>query len=84
MPASGSRPTEPDHEAEPGYPKTTGCLMIYKGVAAYESRRKQKLTTREVNATDPATSIFLRWSEPAITFDWADHPTTFRNLGDSR
>ena len=73
-PATGSRPAEPDHEVEPGFPETTGCLMIYGGVVVYESWCKQKLTARVVNAVSPATSTFLRWFESAITFDRADHP----------
>jgi hypothetical protein len=51
--------------------------MIFGEPAACESRRRQKLMTREVNA---ATSLgkgvlgFLKWSETTITFDRKDHP----------
>jgi hypothetical protein len=40
----------------------------------YESRRKQKLTAREVMVVSPATPEYLRWSEVPITFDHSDHP----------
>src|SRR5438105_4670588 len=48
--------------------------MIYGGSDAYEPKRKQKLTAREINAITPATPKYLKWSEAPITFDRADHP----------
>src|SRR6266540_660131 len=48
--------------------------MIYGGSDAYESKRKQKLTAREINAITPATPKYLKWSEAPITFGRADHP----------
>src|SRR5438105_3206866 len=48
--------------------------MIHGGSAAYESKRKQKLTTREINVFMPETPKYLKWSEVAITFDRSDHP----------
>src|SRR6266498_1105272 len=48
--------------------------MIYGGSDAYESKRKQKLTTREINAITPATPKYLKWSKAPITFCRADHP----------
>jgi hypothetical protein len=47
---------------------------IYGGTESYESRRKQKLTAREVMAVSPATLVYLKWSEVPITFDHSDHP----------
>jgi hypothetical protein len=47
---------------------------IYGGLDSYESRRKQKLTAREVMAVSPATPEYLKWSEVPITFDRSDHP----------
>jgi hypothetical protein len=47
---------------------------IYGGPDSYESRRKLKLTAREVMAVSPATIEYLRWSEVPITFDRSDHP----------
>ena len=47
--------------------------MIFGGSAAYDSKRRQKLTRREVYTAEPATPTFLRWSESAITFDRTDH-----------
>lgn len=39
-----------------------------------DSKRKQKLELREVNAIAPATPQYMRWSEVPITFDRFDHP----------
>src|SRR5438128_2482699 len=47
--------------------------MIFGGSAAYESKRKQKLTAREINAVMPVTPKYLKWSELPITFDRSDH-----------
>nr|ABF96513.1 retrotransposon protein, putative, Ty3-gypsy subclass [Oryza sativa Japonica Group] len=46
---------------------------IFSGPLAYESKRKQKLTEREINAVQPNTPQYLRWSEIAIKFDRLDH-----------
>ena len=44
------------HPDGSGFPDAQRELhMIYGGSAAYESKRKQKLTTREINALGPAT-----------------------------
>ena len=48
--------------------------FICGGPDACDSKRKQKLALREVNAIEPATPEFLRWSEVPITFDRSDHP----------
>src|SRR5438128_1852133 len=55
--------------------------MIYGGPAAYESKRKQKLTTREINAVIPITPKYLKWSEAPITFDRSDHPNNIPHPG---
>src|SRR6266542_4418991 len=47
--------------------------MIYGGSDAYESKRKQKLTAREINAITPATPKYLKWLEVPITFGRANH-----------
>src|SRR5207237_10519597 len=47
--------------------------MIYGGLDAYESKRKQKLTAREINAVHSVTPKYLKWSEVPITFGRADH-----------
>ena len=51
-----------------------GCLMIFEGLAAYDSKCRQKLMHREVYTAEPAVPTFLRWLESTITFDWTDHP----------
>src|SRR5438105_13757860 len=48
--------------------------MIFGGSAAYESKRNQTLTAREINAVTPVTPKYLKWSEVPITFGRADHP----------
>jgi hypothetical protein len=47
--------------------------MIFGGMVAYDSMRRQKLMHREVYAVGLATPCFLRWSGSVITFDWLDH-----------
>nr|AAT77321.1 putative polyprotein [Oryza sativa Japonica Group]AAV31327.1 putative polyprotein [Oryza sativa Japonica Group] len=47
---------------------------IFGGPLAYESKRKQKLTELEINAVQPDTHQYLRWSETIIKFDRSDHP----------
>ena len=58
-----------------------GCLMIFEGSAAFDSKCHQKLTHREVYTTEPATLAFLRWSESTITFDWTNHPESIPQPG---
>src|SRR5438105_4595061 len=48
--------------------------MIFRGSAAYESKRKQKLTAWEINAIMLVTPKYLKWSDLPITFDRSDHP----------
>ena len=57
-----------------GFLTLDGCLMIFGGSTAYDSKRRQKLTRREVYTTESAAPTFLRWSESVITFDRTDHP----------
>ena len=52
-----------------GFSMPDGCLMIFRGSAAYDSKRRQKVARREVYMTKPAMPTFLRCSESAITFD---------------
>ena len=48
---------------------------------AYDSKRRQKVTRREVDTAQPATPPFLWWSESAITFDRTDHSDTVPHPG---
>jgi hypothetical protein len=66
-------PSRDDAEEEDTFPEETSCLMIVGGLAAYDSKRRQKLARREVYMAEPATPAFLRWSRSAITFDHSDH-----------
>src|SRR6266540_3330180 len=47
--------------------------MIYGGSDAYESKQKEKLTARKINAVILVTPKYLKWSEAIITFGRADH-----------
>ena len=58
-----------------------GCLMIFGGSTAYDSKCHQKVMRCEVYTTEPATPAFLRRSKSTITFDWADHPDTVPHPG---
>ena len=82
--SSGSKKVE--HRKEPklvvdddegknsGFPMPDGCLKIFEGSVAYDSKRRQKLACREVYTAKPTTPSSLRWSESAITFDRTNHP----------
>ena len=75
-------PTVDDaEEKDDKFPMPDGCLMIFGGSAAYDSKRRQKVARREVYTAQPATPPFLRWSESAIIFDRTDHPDTIPHLG---
>ena len=63
--------TNDAEEKDGGFPTLDGCLMIFGGLAAYDSKCHQKLAHREVYTAAPT---FLRWSESTITFDRTDHP----------
>ena len=56
-------------------------LMIFEGSTAYDSKRCQKVTRREVYTAQSATPPFLWWLESAITFDRTDHPDTVAHPG---
>ena len=58
-----------------------GCLMIFEGLAAYDSKHRKKVACHEVYMIEPTTPDFLRWSESTITFDWTDHSDSFLHPG---
>src|SRR6266508_4058046 len=71
----GSDRNQDQQPGGPTFPDLEHQLnMIYGGSAAYESKRKQKLTAREINAVTPVTPKYLKWSEAPINFVRADHP----------
>ena len=75
-------PTANDAEEKDGnFPTPDGCLMIFGGLEAYDSKRRQKIARREVYMAKPATPAFLRWSESTITFDRTDHPESVPHPG---
>jgi hypothetical protein len=61
-------------EKDGDFPMIDGCLMIFGGMTAYDSKRHQNLVRSEVYAAGPATPSFLWWSGFGITFDRSDHP----------
>ena len=51
-----------EHRKEPkdsGFPMLDGCLMIFEGSIAYDSKRCQKLARREVYTAEPTKPSFL-------------------------
>jgi hypothetical protein len=48
-------------------------MSIYGRSFPHKFRHKLKLTSRVVNAVNPATLEYLQWSESLITFDRTDH-----------
>ena len=75
-------PTTDDTEGKDGgFPTLNGCLIIFGGSAAYDSKHHQKVTHREVYTTEPATPAFVQWSDSAITFDRTDHPESILRPG---
>src|SRR5438552_682656 len=72
-----------DHQQDgPAFPNPESQLnMIYGGLAAYESKWKQKLTAREINAIMLVTPKYINWSEVPITFDRSDHPDNIPHPG---
>ena len=70
-----SRPASNEEKGD-AYLNPRGCLMIFGGPMTYESKHRQKLKAREVNAATLGEAIlaFLKWSKVTITFDRKDHP----------
>ena len=62
-----------DAEKDNGFPMPNGCLMIFGGSVAYDSKRRQKVARSEVYTAEPAMPAFLRWSESAVTFNRTNH-----------
>jgi len=78
----GSASNEENGDA---YPDLKGCLMVFGGPAAYESKHRQKLKAKEVKvaALGEAVLVFLKWLETMITFNRKDHPDYIPQLGPS-
>jgi hypothetical protein len=74
-------PEDDAKEKEGTFLETTGCLMIFGGTMTYDSKRRQKLTRREVYGAEPATPAFLQWLRSPITFDRSDHPESVLHPG---
>ena len=50
--------------------------LIFRGVATSTSKRQDKLTLREIMATEPTTPRYMDWSEYPIQFTREDQWTT--------
>src|SRR5438105_4140423 len=72
-----------DHQpGGPAFPDPEHQLnMIYGGSTTYESKRKQKLTAREINAVMLVTPRYLKWSEAPNTFVQSDHSNNITHPG---
>ena len=46
-------------EKDGGFPTLDGCLMIFRGSEAYNSKCRLKIARREVYAIEPAMPAFL-------------------------
>jgi hypothetical protein len=64
-----------------GFPEVKNCFMIFGGRSAQLTTCQRKHKHREVYATEPATLLFLNWSEEAITFGRDDHSDYILNPG---
>jgi hypothetical protein len=67
----------PDNDDDTGamYPGEDDAVhMIFGGSPARPSRRREKLTQREVFNVDTVKLSYLKWLELPITFDRKDHP----------
>ena len=51
--------TDDAEEKDDGFLTPDGCLMIFRGSAAYDSKHRQKVTRREVYTAELATPPFL-------------------------
>ena len=47
--------------------------VLFGSHGSRESKRRQKLTDRQVMMTQSPTPAYYRWSEQAISFSHADH-----------
>ena len=64
------KPAPDDAEGkDDGFKTLDGCLMIFGGSAAYDSKCHRKLARHEVYTAELTTHTFLRSLESAITFD---------------
>ena len=52
--------TDDVEEKDDTFLTPNGALMIFRGSAAYDSKRRQKVARREVHTAEPATPAFLR------------------------
>jgi hypothetical protein len=73
--------TQEGDSKDNGFPEVKNYFMIFGGRSAQLTTHQRKRERREVYATEPATPLFLDWSEEAITFGCDDHPDYIPNLG---
>jgi hypothetical protein len=74
MTAKGADQEKKPEDPKGDFPEAHKAVnYIYGGLESYESRRKQKLTAREVMVVSPDTPEYLKWSEVPITFVCSNH-----------
>jgi hypothetical protein len=68
-------------DKDEGFPKIHDCFMIYGGPSTCLSTCQRKQERQEVFSVQPATPLFIDWSDVAITFDRDDHLDYVPNPG---
>jgi hypothetical protein len=72
--AKGANQEQKPEKPKGDFPEAhKGVNYTYGGPDSFGSRRKQKLTAREVMMISPTTLEYIKWSEVPITFDRSDH-----------
>ena len=70
-----------DHEGN-GFPRVNNeVAVLFGGHSSRESKRRQKLTDRQVLMTHSPTPTYYQWSEQPISFNRADHWCDFDSPG---
>jgi hypothetical protein len=72
-------PNGGDDNRSDGFPDVHNYYMILGGDTVNLSSRQLKQERREVFSVEVATSVYLDWSDRAITFDRDDHPNHIPN-----
>jgi hypothetical protein len=62
-----------DDDKGDGFPSVHNYYMIFWGDTINMSSRQRKQEHREVFSVEAVTSVYLDWSDRAITFNWDDH-----------
>ena len=78
----GNQKKEEDNHEDKGFQKSRGTVaVIFAGVPDSRSKHQEKLALRTIMAVEPATPIYLNWSEYPIQFSREDQWTSVGNAG---